>query len=278
MNGDRLTVSAVLDDAAEIVRRVAAPWGALVFLAALPFRFLQVEFVERIVRLGGQASHYRRALERSAATVVAAFVLLVVARAVYVRACRLSSAVAPSLLGWQPLRVPAAALSSFIAAALLAQTLSTFVIITFIGVPLLTMLSGILAATFEETREPGLFKPFRVVARYTRRPAILFALVLVFGMAFLMLLLNIFFAFRLLLWIAAGAGSFDTTLWLALFSPKSHLFDLLICAGALAMLEPFWLAAHVAYAQKIDARRSGEDLRSWFAAIREEERAEEVAG
>ena len=77
----------VLDAAAQIVPRVASPWMGVLWLTALPLRFLQLYFVVQLTRLD-QPSKYLYYFWNLAALIFVAFVFSLYGRAVYVRACR----------------------------------------------------------------------------------------------------------------------------------------------------------------------------------------------
>jgi hypothetical protein len=42
----------------------------------------------------------------------------------------------------------------------------------------------------------------------------------------------------------------------------------MLFAGAVMIVEPFWVAAHVVYVRKAGAEESGDDLKAWFAELR----------
>jgi hypothetical protein len=271
LNGRDLTTSSILNDATDLVRATASPWGALLVIAALPFRFLQVEFVERLAQLGGEAKHYGRALQNTASLAIAAFILLLFFRAVYVRACRLADAGESRQLSLAPFRLSLASLAVYLVTGLAFQTLSILLCFTVIAIPILAIFGGLAAATSDQPRTPSLGTAVRLLGRYTARPATLVGLMLVLAVAFLIIAINLFFTFALLLCMAGGLACVDTTRFDALFTPTSRLFDLLIVAGALALLEPFWMAISVTYVKRVDSRRSGDDLRSWFSELTTED-------
>lgn len=271
-----LSIPTILNDAIDVVRQTASPWGALLFLAALPFRFLQVEFVERLAQLGSEAKHYRHALQNTATLAMLAFVLLTVARLVFVRACSLSGSGQLARGPLLPLRVAPASLALYLVLALLFQTISIVLSFTILVIPIAAILTGVAAAVCERLRTPSLSASLRPLGRYTARPSTLTGLLLVLAVAFLVIALNLYFGFLLLLWLAHGVGGFDVTRWSALFSLSSRLFDLLLVAGALALLEPFWFAICSTYVKRIDSHRSGDDLRAWLHELMNPAAAEEA--
>ena len=42
----------------------------------------------------------------------------------------------------------------------------------------------------------------------------------------------------------------------------------IVTAGAIMLVEPFWIAAYVVFVRKAGAQESGDDLRAWFAELR----------
>jgi hypothetical protein len=267
-----ITTSSILNDAVDLVRRNASPWGALVVVAALPFRFLPVEFIERLIRLGSEATHYRNALQQTATLAMIAFVLLLVARVVFARSCNLSDTAGERLAWSAPLRAPLASVALYVVLGLALQTLSVLISFTLIAIPVLAIFSGIAVATCEQSgADPSIAGAIKRLGGYTERPAVLLGLMLVLTAAFCIIALNLYFAFTLLLWLAGGVGGFDTARWSTLFSPTSRLFDFLVLAGAMALLEPFWIAISVSFVNRLDARRTGADLRAWFEEIAAEE-------
>src|SRR4051812_40313158 len=57
-----LSTTSVLDETTDAVAHVAAPWGGVLILTSIPYRFLQVLFIERLDALRDSATHYGRAL------------------------------------------------------------------------------------------------------------------------------------------------------------------------------------------------------------------------
>jgi hypothetical protein len=194
-------------------------------------------------------------------------VLLMIGRGLFVRACRLADENDELLLSARAIRHSYTSLAVSVVVGLFFQSLSILLCFTVIAIPILAIFAGIAVATSDQQRTPSLLAALRLLGRYTARPATLIGLMLVLSVAFLIVAINLYFGFGLIEWVAGGLGGVDTTRWSALFSPTSRLFDLLLSAGALALLEPFWLAICFTYVKRVDARRSGADLRAWFADI-----------
>ncbi|MEA2692596.1 MAG: hypothetical protein QOJ16_1983, partial [Acidobacteriota bacterium] len=58
MRRDRLSILAVFDEAAGLVTREVGGWTGLAVLAALPLRFLEAHFLNRVLELGKHAGDY----------------------------------------------------------------------------------------------------------------------------------------------------------------------------------------------------------------------------
>lgn len=245
----------------------AAPWSALVVATSLPYRFLQVVFFERLAELGGKAIHYGQALTMIANATLLAFIVSRCGRAVFARACRLAEA-SGTMPGRAALRVPAVALVSYVFVAALAEVLYYAGALTFVGPILAAMLSGLAIGTMELNTRPGLMPPLRVIARYSRTSKQLLALLFVFTIATLIAFINLFSVFQMGLWLAHAFSSVDLSRWEVLLSGSNGHFMFLLIAGAIAAVEPFWIAAHVVLVRKAGVAESGEDLRDWFRDLR----------
>ena len=260
-----LSTTAVLDESAEVVRMTAAPWAGILILASMPYRFLQMLFLDRVLELGGTATQYGDVLRSTAYWTAAAFVLSLCGRAVYARACRL--AVSGGSPGSEALRVRPAALLNYIYVASLAEVITYMTVITFVGPIAGVMLSGLAIGTMELNERVSLTAPLRLIGRYTR-VAMLFGLVFVFFCAFIVALVNLTAAFQLVVWASGAFGGFDAPRWQLLFTGSNRRYTLLLIAGALVAVEPFWIAAQVVFVRKAGAEERGDDLRAWFEELR----------
>jgi hypothetical protein len=110
--------------------------------------------------------------------------------------------------------------------------------------------------------------PFARIFRYTKRISVPFALVFIFFFAMLVALINLAAAFELGQWLAGALGGFDAPNWQQLFGAGNRRFVLMLFAGAIVIVEPFWIAAHVIFVRKAGAEESGDDLRTWFDELR----------
>lgn len=261
-----LSTSAVLDEAAETVAVTAAPWAGLLIATTLPYRFAQVVFLDRIFEAGTQASRYGNALTSAARTVVLAFLLATWGRAVFARACRLAAArgTRPGREVW---RVPRAALTSYALLAITGLWLSVLLMPTIIGYAVALMFGGLAIGTFEFNERVSLAAPFRILFRNVRAVHILAALFCIFVIGFVVALVNVLATFAIGLAAATAMGA-DSPHWTVLFGFGNRTFRLLVLAGAMVVLEPFWIATNVVFVSKLRSRESGDDLRAWFDEVR----------
>jgi hypothetical protein len=80
-------------------------------------------------------------------------------------------------------------------------------------------------------------------------------------------LINLFAAFAAGLWLAHAFGGAALVRWDILLSAANKHYILLLLAGAIVTIEPFWIAAHVVLVRKSGVAESGEDLRTWFREL-----------
>jgi hypothetical protein len=262
-----LSTTAVLDEAADAVSMTAAPWAGVLIATSLPYRFLQALFLDQLFEVGSGASHYGNLLGTTANITVATIVLALWGRAVYARACRLALA-RGSAPGAAALRVPPAAFASYVLTASAAMLLGYISLFTIIGFAVAVMFSGIAIGTFELNERVSVFAPFARIFRYTKRIGIPFALLFIFFCALFVALANLAAAFELGKWLASSIGGFDAPNWQLLFTAGNRRYLLMLFAGAIVIVEPFWIAAHVIYVRKAGAQESGDDLRTWFDELR----------
>ncbi len=259
----------MLDDAFAVALRVASPWMGVLWLTALPVRLLQIHFAARVFDLGSEASQYGSHLSRLATLTGLAFLLSLWGRAVFVRACGLAMRSLESP-GREALRLTPAAGLSYIYSALVVEVLFFALGWTLVGLPLLVLLAGLAAATSPLNERPGLLRPLREIARHSSPLLVLLGLLFVFGVALVIAAVNLYFVFRLGLWLAGGVPGLNLTPWGGLLTLSSARFRWVLLLGALLAVEPYWLASLVVHVHKVRARESGEDLRLWFARLRRE--------
>ena len=271
MPGGRISVSAVLDEAVELVaRRVHGPAGLLI-LTSLPLRFVEAWLLNRLLQLE-EPTEYINHLTSLSILVSCALLPALWGRATYARACSLAltgSAAGVARMPWRDrLRLNPAGFLSYVYAAALFELLFVAIGWTVIAAPVLALFSGLAAAVSHLEVKPGPLASLIQVVRHARPPALLLGLTLIFFLAVPVAFANLYVFFQLLLWLASGTTGIDAAWWSVALSHQNPQFLLLTLAGALLLVEPFWLAALVAAVRRARARQSGEDLTAWFAALR----------
>ena len=244
----------------------AAPWAGLLILTAIPYRFLQALFFDQLLEVGEKAAQYGNLLGGTANMIVAAVVIALWGRAVYARACRLAlgRGETPGREVW---RVPASALFSYFLTSSLLMIVGYFSVFTCLGVWVAAMFAGLAIGTMELNERVSVLGPFRLIGRYAK-PAILLGMAFVFFCGFFVALVNLGAAFGLGVWALSAMGGFDAPRWNLLFLPDNRRYVLMLAAGALVAIEPFWIAAHVVFVRKAGAQERGDDLRAWFEELR----------
>ena len=261
-----LSTTSVLDEATEVVSMTAAPWAGLLIVTTLPYRFLQALFLDQLIEVGDKAPQYGNLLGGTASMIVGAVVLAFWGRAVYARACRLAYG-RGSTPGRETWRVPAAALVSFLLTSSAMAIVGYVSLFTCIGAVVAAIFAGLSVGTAELNERVSLIEPFRILVRHARTATPL-ALVFVFVCAFFVALVNLAAAFALGVWALGALGGFDAPKWQVLFTPGNRRYLLMLAAGALMAIEPFWIAAQVVFVRKAGAQERGDDLRTWFEELR----------
>lgn len=274
-----VAVSAVLDEAAELVSREIPGWAGLLALTALPLRFLEAHFLNRLFQLDDSATSYVSYLV--SLSWLAAFALLPAlwGRAVFVKACSLALSGRAAGRG-VPLRALRPSLPAFVSyayAAALAELLLVAFGWTLVALPVVALYAGLAAATSYLQERPGPLASLTLPVKALRPFFPFLGLTAVFALALALAWLNLFVLFQLGLWLASGASGLDLSWWKAALNLDNQQFLLLLTAGAVTVVEPFWLAALVAAVRRVRARESGEDLAAWFADIRADQTEESAA-
>lgn len=249
-----------------MVAITAAPWAGVLVATALPYRFLQALFLDQLIEVRGSAAQYGNLLGGTANMIVVSILIALWGRAVYARACRLALGreLVPGRETW---RVPAAALASYLltsSVVLIGGYLSLF---TCVGVFFAAMFAGLAIGTMELNERVSLVEPFRLMFR-SARVLLLLAFVFVFFCAVFVALVNLAAAFGLGVWAASSVGGWDAPRWQVLFGGENRRYVLMLLAGALVAVEPFWIATHVVFVRKAGAEERGDDLRTWFEDLR----------
>jgi len=261
-----LSTTSVLDEAAEVVSRAAAPWAAVVAATSLPYRFMQIVFIERVSELGTNATHYGRALGMIANLTILAFILSRWGRAVWARACRLAE-VSDARPGREVWRVPFVAFASYLFVAALAELLYYATSLTIIGPMLAMMFAGLAIGTIELNTRPGLMPPLRLIAHYSKTSKQLAAFIFIFFVATLVAFINLAASFAAGEWLVHAFGGVNLVRWDMLLGFSNRHYVSLLVAGALVVVEPFWIAAHVVLVRRAGVAETGEDLRMWFREL-----------
>lgn len=268
MNGRRRSfgLPEVLDEAAETVAAVAAPFLGILWLTSLPLRLAQCHFAARLIELGPAAARHGAYLAELALLQTALLLPWAWGRAAFVRACRLG------LRGQRPgtaaLRVGAAQFAGYLYVTALVETLTWATAWTFVTVPALALLAALAAATHPLIERPGLLEPLRQIFRHGRHALLLTALMAVMGWALIVAAVNLHVLFQAGVWLAGAFPGLDPGRWRTLLHWRNPRYLLAVAAGAVLALEPFLLAAVTVYVHKVRSRGSGEDLRLWFARLR----------
>jgi hypothetical protein len=256
----------VLDDAADVVAAVAAPFLGVLWLTSLPLRLAQVHFVARLLELGGDAARHGSYLGELALLQTLLLIPWAWGRAVFVRACRLG------LRGQAPgraaLRVGAAPFAGYLYVTVLLETVFWATAWTLVTVPALVLLAALAAATHPLIERPGLLEPWRQIVRHGAHAPLLTGLLLVMGWAFVVAAVNLHVLFQAGQWLAGALPGVDAGRWGALLQPRNPRYLLAVLAGSVLALEPYLLAAATVYVHKASSRSSGEDLRLWLERLR----------
>lgn len=269
-------MTAVLDEAAELVPREVAGWAGLMALTSLPLRFLEVHFVNRLFQLGESATDYVNYLLSLSWLVAIALLPALWGRAVYARACALALSGKTAGRG-APLRALRPPFSSFVAYAYAAAVAELFLVLvgwTVVALPFVVLYAGLAAATSYLQERPGPLASLTLPLRVLRPFFPFLGLTGVFAVGLLAAFANLLFFFAIGIWLVDGAAGLDISWWQATLQPNNQQYLLLILACAVTVVEPFWIAALVSAVRRVRARESGEDLAAWFAEIRTRDREE----
>ncbi len=261
MTRGELSATGILDAVAPHVRRSAIPAVGVLLIASLPFRILEIHFIDLLMRLKTEAPHYGNLLTALSSLTVAAFVLSLYGRAVFIRACQNRPDSWRSLL-----RIDARAFLAYVYVAVLIQLALVLTSASIIAVPVFVLLAGVAAAASADRPPLGLIAPLRALGPYLQHGRVLAGLMFIFSVAHVVALINLTFLARLGVWAAGAVPAFDSVKWTFVLA-KSSRFDLAMVAAAVAVVEPFFLMAMHVYADRVRSRQSGADLERRFAAL-----------
>lgn len=270
----RTTVTGLIDESSRRVARELRGAAGWLILLSLPLRFLEAQILTRAGSLdptagSGGAWAYLGTLSLLATL---ALVPALWARLAFVRAA--AAARAGRFRAEQPdlgraVRVPTASFVATLYLTLVAQALLFWGLVTILAVPFALVLSALGAAASPYFLRVDPWSPWRELGRSAPPFRIAFGLCFVFLLAWVIALINLFAAFFLGSWLAIGAfPGFDEAWWSAVLAPSNAAYSYLILAGAMLVVEPFWLAAWSAAVGDRRARDTGDDLRAWFVELR----------
>jgi hypothetical protein len=260
----RLSAPAILDDAFRATLRAAPPWAGVLILTLIPYRFLQVHFIERLVLLGADAHAYGNYLGGIALLATLALLPVIWGRLVWARAVRAALSGRSAGAG-EILRVPWRAMLACTYVTLAAHLFLCLFGVTIIGIWVALVLGGIAVGTAEMNERAGPLLPFRRVVEFTKGWGTLIGVTLVFFVAFVAVWINLFYAIGIAVWAAGALPAVDPYLWGV--RVETRLFRLLSLATVAAILEPFWWAAWTSHVRRRIFEKTGEDLRDRFREI-----------
>jgi uncharacterized protein DUF4129 len=256
-----LSATGILNAVAPHLRGSAYPAAGVLVLTSLPFRLLEIHFVDLLMRLKGQAPHYGNLLTAVSGLTVAAFVVSLYGRAVFIRACQ-----NPARSWRELLKVDGRAFAAYVYVALLIQLALVLTSITVIVLPVAVMLGGVAAAASVDKPRLGVIDPLRALGPYLLHGRVLAGIMFVFAIAYVVVGINLTFLARLIVWAAGAVPAFDSVKWNVILK-QSDRFDLALLAASVAVLEPFFLVAMHVYADRVRSRESGDDLLRRFRAL-----------
>jgi hypothetical protein len=260
---------AALDAGIELVTQMPA-FLAVLWLSALPSRFVLAAFLVEVSTLGVKAEFDGRSLLLLAYGALLLWLPSLYGRQVFVRACRraMEGNAAPS---WRGLRVPAAELAGAVVAALLVEL--TFWALSFtLLVPLAMLPAAALAAVAAPKGGPGLFSALREMVASSGRTLSWGLYLLFFFLALLLAALNLQLVFALAVWLVTSVAPIDAPVWAHLVRAGNPTFLAVLGVGATLLVEPFWLATVTVHVAQVRAKASGEDLRQAFEEMRRKTR------
>lgn len=267
VKGGDLAVTSLLNEGEDLVRGLGGRWLGILVLSQLFWRYAECRFVAHVFELGDQVGEYGALLHLDSLMIAVALPLALYGRAVYVRAGHAQWSTGALGSAWYPLKVPLASLLNYLAVALTLEVLFLLLGWTVVALLPLAGLAGLAAATSVLSGRPGLRDAWGRIFEAHRFPRPLFGLALVIGLALLVAWLNLLALLEAGVWLVGGPLGIDLAAWRILWSKDNPYFLLWAWAGARILVEPFWLASHVALVNRVRSRSSGDDLRRRFAEL-----------
>ncbi len=252
-----------IDRGAILVRRLPG-WVGILWLSALPARFLMVFLCNEVLRQGASVRSHGTAMVALAQLVLAAWVVALIGRLFFVRACRIAhDSGDPSLAA--VIRVPWRDLAAVLYAALLLEVLFWLVLPVWVLSPFV-LLFCLAAAAVAPQRGFGPIAPLAALGDI--EPWSLLRLGFALAIATIIVFFNAYGVVQGLFWALSGLAGIDLSHWKPLLRFDNPLFVLLLSAGVITLIEPFAVASIAVLAILSQARRTGDDLREWFAILR----------
>ena len=275
----RIPVTLVIDEGVECVRELFSPWAGVLWLGVLPSRLLLVNVALALLDMRSAGVSRVGHVRTLTWLYVAAFVVAILARAVFARACHLGmrTSVAP---GRNAVRLTLAEAMAHVIVGATALFLTSFTWVTVIALPLIGALHAIGVATAHDEERPSLHGPFARISRAAGASWAPLGLTLAFGVAWIAVMVGLLAATQIALWALAAVPGMELGGAHALTSLLAPHYLMLVVVVALTVIEPFWLASNVALARRLRAQESGEDLRAWLARLaapHEHERGDDAA-
>ncbi len=267
VRGHDLAVTSLLNEGEDLVRGLGGRWLGLLVLSQLPWRYAECRFLAHVFELGEEVGDYGALLHLDGLMIAVALPLALYGRAVYVRAAHAQWSADALGNAWYPLKVPLGSLLNYLAVTLTLEILFLLLGWTVIALLPLAGLAGLAAATSVLSGRPGLAAAWRRIFEAHRFPRALFGLGLVIGLALLVAWINLLALLEVGVWLVGGPLGIDLASWRILWSTDNPYFLFWVWAGARILVEPFWLASHVALVNRVRSRSSGEDLRRRFAEL-----------
>lgn len=261
MSRGDVSATGILNAVAPRLRHAGPAAIAVLLVTALPFRLLEAHFIDLLLRLRGEAARYGNLLIAVSALTVAAFLVSLYGRAVFIRACQ-----HPPESWRHLLRVDARSLLTYVYIALAIQLAEVIFSPAIITIPIAVMLSGVAAAASTDRPRPGILKPFGQLGPYLQPGRVLVGLMSVFGIAFLVIMINLFFLAEVLVWAAGALPDFDSLKW-GIAMEGSSRARLAVIVVSIMIIEPFFLAAMHVFADRVRSRHNGEDLLRRFRGL-----------
>lgn len=262
-----LAVTSLLNDGEDLVRALGGRWLGLLCLSQLPLRYAECRFIGHLFELGSEASNYGDLLHADALIIALLLPVALYGRAVYVRAGHAEWSGERARSAGYLLKIAPSSLFNYLAVSLVLEVLFLTLGWTLIALLPLAGLAGLAAATSVLNRRPGPLAACRRILQYNTFHRSLIALAAVIGIALLVAWINLLVFLQAAVWLVGGPLGIDLAAWRILWSPSNPYFLLWAWAGARVLVEPFWLAAHVVYINKVRSRSSGEDLKRRFAEL-----------